>query len=979
MRYPSLLNIDTEELVIHFTLSQNDLQLVMRARKNRLGLAVFLKSYQLLGYPPVEKKSIPGAIIKTLATQLEVPPSLFEGYIWKGIVWKRNLALIRKHLGFEVFSIDKHQQFVSSLGDNVWREYPKKKYFEFSISQFRASLIELPTQKEFERLIGSVWNDAHKKFYITVFSQIDLKQRERIDLLLSSKEAKKNYTWLKSPARKMGMKTLLSEIEKRSFIDEFRLSASLFNDFPLRPLEHMMNRARSEDVTLMKAHPEEVRYTLFAILALFRRREITDHIVTIFIELIRRISRKSETSLEKEVIKNIKKIYSKKKILYQMARVATETPEKTIRDAIFPKVSEEMLQRIVQEFESDGDDEYEVAKIKTMHRKYSYHYRQMLKPILGNITFKANNPAYGPLLEGIALICQYMDSKLKYYPPSKEISLKLITTNYWKDLIVTNSTDGTKISRVYFELLVLQKLERSLKCKEVWIEGAFKFRNPDEDLPSDWSVNRSEYYKKINIPLQASSFIEPIKEEMMKSLRLANNFFTNKNNEVYIYRSGKSEKGLFRIPKLQKRPERPILQEIKDHVVDRWGILYLLDVLLEADRQTNFTRSFYTSGQRQILTLEEVRQRLLLCIYSLGTNIELKKLYSGANVSCSYRDLLYFRARYLNPTTLREAIALVVNRILAIRNPHIWSNTTACASDGKQFQAWDQNLIADWHPHYKKSGVMVYWHVDSNSTCIYSKLKTCSSSEVAAMINGLVNHDTEMRIETNYVDSHGQSEVAFAFCKILGIDLNPRLKRIKYERLFLPDKEIASSLNNLTSVISRPIRWDIIYEQYDEMIKYVTAVVNGTGPTESILRRFSSVNRGHPTYKAFIELGKSVKTEFLCRYLMDLNLRTEIHEGLNTVENWNSANSFICYGRRTEFQSNDPLMQEMTMLCLHLLQNSVILSNTIMMDRMIKKNNLIEKLSYEDRKALTPLFTSNINPYGDFVLDMSKPSFLEVA
>ena len=53
------------------------------------------------------------------------------------------------------------------------------------------------------------------------------------------------------------------------------------------------------------------------------------------------------------------------------------------------------------------------------------------------------------------------------------------------------------------------------------------------------------------------------------------------------------------------------------------------------------------------------------------------------------------------------------------------------------------------------------------------------------MIEGLVRHDTEMRVEKNFVDSHGQSEVAFAFCHLLGtVRLMPRLKRIKQERLY---------------------------------------------------------------------------------------------------------------------------------------------------------------------------------------------------
>ena len=42
-------------------------------------------------------------------------------------------------------------------------------------------------------------------------------------------------------------------------------------------------------------------------------------------------------------------------------------------------------------------------------------------------------------------------------------------------------------------------------------------------------------------------------------------------------------------------------------------------------------------------------------------------------------------------------------------------------------------------------------------------------------------------MEKNFVDSHGQSEVAFAFCHLLGtVRLMACLKRNKYELLYLP-------------------------------------------------------------------------------------------------------------------------------------------------------------------------------------------------
>ncbi|MDX3783499.1 Tn3 family transposase [Streptomyces europaeiscabiei] len=39
-----------------------------------------------------------------------------------------------------------------------------------------------------------------------------------------------------------------------------------------------------------------------------------------------------------------------------------------------------------------------------------------------------------------------------------------------------------------------------------------------------------------------------------------------------------------------------------------------------------------------------------------------------------------------------------------------------------------------WHQRYRGPGVMIHWHVERKSVCIYSQLKSCSASEVASMI-----------------------------------------------------------------------------------------------------------------------------------------------------------------------------------------------------------------------------------------------------
>lgn len=157
------------------------------------------------------------------------------------------------------------------------------------------------------------------------------------------------------------------------------------------------------------------------------------------------------------------------------------------------------------------------------------------------------------------------------------------------------------------------------------------------------------------------------------------------------------------------------------------------------------------------------------------------------------------------------------------------------------------------------------------------------------------------------------------------------------------------------------------------MIKYATALRLGTAETEAVLKRFTR-NSGHPTYRALAELGKAIKTIFLCEYLSSEEIRREIHEGLNVVENWNSANSFIFYGKGGEIQTNRMEDKEIAVLALHLLQNCLVLINTLMIQEVLLEQNksLLQKLVSEDFRALTPLIYAHVNPYGTFKLNMQE-------
>jgi len=60
------------------------------------------------------------------------------------------------------------------------------------------------------------------------------------------------------------------------------------------------------------------------------------------------------------------------------------------------------------------------------------------------------------------------------------------------------------------------------------------------------------------------------------------------------------------------------------------------------------------------------------------------------------------------------------------------------------------------------------------------------------------------------------------------------------------------------------------------------------------------------------------------------------------------------------------------MLALHLLQSSLVHVNTLLLQQVLDEPKWAKKLTAEDRRGLTALFWSNVNPYGTFRLDMDK-------
>jgi TnpA family transposase len=828
------------------------------------------------------------------------------------------------------------------------------------VERLRQERIILPAIDVIERVCSEALTRGTRWVYEALTALLLDHHHRALDGLLAVREGTKGsvLSWLRQPPGPPKPRHLLVHLERLNAVRDLGLPAGLEQSVHQNRLLKLAREGGQMTTQHLRDLKPARRYATLVALILDTRATLIDEIIDLHDRFMGALFNQAKRNHADRFQESGKAINDKVRLYSRIGRALLEARQSGGDPfaAIAAVIPWDLFGASIAEAEQlarPADFDYLVLIGDGFNQ-----LRRYTPTLLATLNMKAA-PAARTVLEAVAVLKEMNERQARKVPERAPTSF---IRKRWKSLVCT--PEG--LDRRYDELCVLSELKNALRSGDIWVEGSRQFKDFEDYLlpPPCFAAQRDQRELGLAIETDGERYLDVrlamLERELATVEQLA---ATNELPDAAITSTGR----------LTITPlDNAVPVAAKTLIQQAYRLLphlKITELLLEVDDWTGFTRHFrhLKSG-----ATAEDRHSLLATILADGINLSLSKMAESCP-GTSYAKLAWLQAWHIRDETYSAGLAELVNAQFRQPFAAYGGDGTTSSSDGQNFKAGGRGAFAGQVnlKYGQEPGVQFYTHISDQYAPFHTKVINATVRDATHVLDGLLYHESDLRIEEHYTDTAGFTDHVFALMHLRGFGFAPRIRDLADKRLYIHGD--AKRYPTLAGLIGGSVNVRHIRAHWDDILRLAASIRQGTVTASLMLRKLGNYPRQNGLAVALRELGRIERTLFALDWMQHVELRRRVQIGLNKGEAKNTLARAVFLNRLGEIRDHSFENQRYRASGLNLLVSAIILWNTVYLERVIQ--SLRESGQVIDETLLphlSPLGWEHINLTGDYVWGQHK-------
>lgn len=888
--------------------------------------------------------------IEYVARQIVLSPEQFSTEDYSARARQRHEKLVLDFYGYRRFDGEAGSLIKTEIDSMICAQLKPKLIFWRCVDVLIREHIQLPGYNQLSALILKALNQRKKYLAAVIDKELTTNARALLDGLFDQEGEDKYARYKLTLIKKLSQSTKPAKIKERT--DDLAYIAKLHNSvLPVLPvlnlglegIRYFATSVIKSDIFHLSRRSEEDRYVHVTAFITHQYYRLQDNLVDTLLTTVNSFlsgakrdhkdrcyeQRKNQLGSLKALIasldENIFAVLRKIRDITHDKHVDTTNKLMRICSLLDAKndnipQAEQQWHMLAQGLENEAGD----GRYHDILEQRSVRLQNRVSPIVRVLDFDGASGA-GFIVEAITYFKDKdgaigKNAPLGFLEPTERAA---VTRN-----------GGFRLS--LYKAFFFMHIAGAIKSGRLNLEHSYKYRPLDDYLieKQRWKNDKEILLARAGLAEFANSkpVLDKLDQALYRQYEQTNRHIDDKQNHYLKITEGNGF--VIATPK----QENQAAEMLKPYFPER-HFVPLPEILSTINTHTDFLDELQHWHQRYVKT-RTADKILYAGVIGLGCAIGIPKM-GRISPQINETSLQHAVNWYFSLDNIRAANDRMVSFMDQMELPNIYrreQDKLHTASDGQKFEVRTDSLNANYSFKYfgKGQGISANTFIDERNLLWHSLVFSAAERESAYVIDGLMYNDV-IKSDIHSTDTHGYSEAIFGATHLLGFSYAPRIKNLKKQVLYIFKSHRKADHPDWAIRPEKYINRDIIEACWDDILRLITTIKLKETTASDIFRRLNSYSKQHTLYQALKAFGQIIKSDFILRYIDDMELRQAIEKQLNKVELANRFTRAVAVGNPREFVQGDKEEQEISEACNRLIKNAIICWNYLYLSQKLAR------------------------------------------